>query len=184
MFNNEMQKQLASLLQKQKERKLQEIKPKIEHDQGDIMERMDILNGQRRIIVNDIKHTIMAKQKQLQLTKDWNFHLCNLEFDIFHLFVAGPQFFCVRGKNDDLIFFSHKSLRKVQEFQDLGEMIDVASSASHIMLALKGDRLMHLMAKTLEPKKTFYMPGEVRCLSVWRDQLVICAVQYEESYSF
>lgn len=107
-----------------------------------------------------------------------------MEFDIFHLFLAGPQFFCVRGKNDDVIFFSHKSLRKVQEFHDLGETIDVASSHSHIAIALSGESLMHLSAKTLEPKSTIFMPGEVKCLSIWRDKVVICAVQYLDNYSF
>ncbi len=37
---------------------MQEIKPKIEHDKGDILERMDILAGQRRLIIREIKKTI------------------------------------------------------------------------------------------------------------------------------
>jgi hypothetical protein len=80
------------------------------------MERMDILAGQRRLIIREIKKTIRAKQQQFSATKDWNFQLCDLDFDIFEIFMAGPKFFLIRGKNDDLIFFSHKSLRKVQEF--------------------------------------------------------------------
>ena len=50
--------QLASIIQKQNEKKMQEIKPKIEHDKGDILERMDILAGQRRLIIREIKKTI------------------------------------------------------------------------------------------------------------------------------
>lgn len=60
----------------------------------------------------------------------------------------------VLGKNDDFIFFSYKSLRKVQEFHDLGRMINkenVAGSPSHIVIGLEGSSLMHLSAKTLEP---------------------------------
>jgi len=37
---------------------MQEIKPKIEHDKEDILERMDILAGQRRLMISDIKKTI------------------------------------------------------------------------------------------------------------------------------
>jgi hypothetical protein len=45
---------LASHIRKQNEGYLKEIKPKIEHDKGDIRERMDILAGQKRRIVLDI----------------------------------------------------------------------------------------------------------------------------------
>ena len=52
---------MTSFFDKQNEKKMQEIKPKLEHDKGDIMERMDILAGQKRLIVREIKSTIFAK---------------------------------------------------------------------------------------------------------------------------
>lgn len=103
--------------------------------------------------------------------------MCDLDFDVFQIFLTGPQFFLIRGKNDDLIFFSHKSLRKVQEFHDLGQMMYVASSKNHITIALQDESLMHLSAKTLEPQNKILMPGEIVALSVWQDQVAICAVR-------
>jgi hypothetical protein len=100
----------------------------LEHDKGDIMERMDILAGQRRLIAREISQTIQAKQQQFNATKDWNFNLCDLDFNVIQILLAGPQFFLVSGKNNDLIFFSHKSLRKVQEYHDVGDMVCMASS--------------------------------------------------------
>lgn len=47
------------------------------------MERMDILAGQQRLIVREIKTMIEQKKAQFNTTKDWNFQLCDLEFDIF-----------------------------------------------------------------------------------------------------
>lgn len=53
----------------------------------------------------------------------------------------------------------------------------VASSQTHIVLALQGQSLMHLSAKTLEPQNKILMPGEVIALSIWQDEVAICAVQ-------
>lgn len=36
---------------------------------------------------------------------------------------------------------------------------------------------MHLSAKTLEPQNKILIPGEVSAVSIWQDEVAICAVQ-------